>query len=259
MSVNDTYIKVDKLSYKYIRDEVLKEVTFTVKRGEITSLIGRNATGKTTLLKCIAGIFENYTGNVFIDKKNLKNLSKKERARRLSFVTQSQRNSFSYTILDYVVMGRSPHQNILNNPSKEDYEKARHVLKLLEIKDFEKKTLKETSSGEGQLVNFAKAINQDTEIMLLDEPTSYLDFNNQLLIFSLIKRFCTEFKKTILMTLHNPNEVLNVSDNVVILKEGSILDYGKKEEVISPKILSDLFGFNVEIRKINNSYFVLPE
>jgi iron complex transport system ATP-binding protein len=251
-------IKVENLSFSYVAHDVLKEVSFSVKKGEITSLIGPNATGKTTLLKCIAGIYENYRGDIFIGNSNLKILSKKKRARKLSFVTQREKNSFSYSILDYVAMGRSPYQNILNALRPEDYERARNVLDMLGIKDYEKKSFKETSSGEGHLVNFARAVNQDTEIMLLDEPTSYLDFKNQNLMFSLIKRFCREFKKTILMTLHNPNEVLNISDNVVLLKEGKVLDSGKKDKVISPQVLSLLFGFDVEINKIKSFYFVLP-
>ena len=117
----------------------------------------------------------------------------------------------------------------------------------------------ETSSGEGHLVHFARAMNQDTDIMLLDEPTSYLDFANQIMIFKVIRRLCREFNKTVLMTLHNPAEMLNISDNVLILDGGMIRLSDKKEDIATGEILSELFGIQIEIRRESDRYFVFSE
>ena len=252
-------IGVSDLHFRYSESSVLSGVTFEIEKGGITSLMGRNASGKTTLLKCISGIFGNYSGEIKIKGKDLRAYSRRELARVLCFVTQNNRHTFAYSILDYVMMGRGPHQSIWNTPVREDFEKAKYVLENLGIKDYENKSYMETSSGEGHLVHFARAMNQDTEIMLLDEPTSYLDFGNQIMIFGVIRRLCREFNKTVLMTLHNPAEMLNISDNVLILDGGRIRLSGKKEDIATGEILSELFGIQIEIRREGDRYFVFPE
>jgi len=251
-------IEVKNLFFKYHSDFVLKDISFEVPAGEITTLMGRNASGKTTLLKCMCGIFRDYSGDIVLRRGNLKNIGRREIAKTLSLVTQNPGRTFSYSILDYVALGRAPHQNILNTPTGDDLDRAGYILETLGVKDYREKPYKETSSGEGHLINFARALAQDTEILLLDEPTSYLDFNNQIMIFSLIKKLCGEFKKTIMMTLHNPAEMLNISDNVAILKNGCIEEFGKKDDIVTGELLSYLFGVKVEIKKDGENYFVFP-
>ena len=244
-------IDVKELSFKYQRKGklVLDKLNFSCEKGTVNVLIGLNGSGKTTLIKTIAGLLENYQGEVFIDGKNLKGLSIKERAKKMAYVAQRSNAVDDFPVLDYLLFGTVNKMNFYQSPKEEDEKKVLDCAEEFGITYLLDKRLGEISGGERQIVSICAAIVQDTNLVILDEPTSALDIKNQNKVLSLIKKIAGEQGKTFILSSHNPNHALYLDSNVVLLKDGKILKEGKSSEIITIDILKNIYGDNIEYSK----------
>ena len=244
-------IDVKELSFKYQRKGkfVLDKLNFSCEKGTVNVLIGLNGSGKTTLIKILAGLLENYQGEVFIDGKDLKGLSIKERAKKMAYVAQRSNAVDDFPVLDYLLFGTVNKMNFYQSPKEEDKKKVLDCAGEFGITYLLDKKLGEISGGERQIVSICAAIVQDTNLVILDEPTSALDIKNQNKVLSLIKKIAREQGKTFILSSHNPNHALYLEGNVVLLKDSKILKEGKASEIITIDILKNIYGDNIEYSK----------
>jgi iron complex transport system ATP-binding protein len=253
-------LSVEKLTFCYGTSCVLDEVSFSVSGGLICGLLGPNGSGKTTLLKCINGIYKPATGCVKVNNVPLTELDRQEIAKKMSVVPQQTNSVFAFKVADMVVMGRSPTFEIWQAPSPSDRVDAVNLLKDLGIGHLAERRFNEISGGERQMVLLARAIFQNTQIMLLDEPTSHLDLKNQVKIIELVKSVTVERGITTVMTLHDPNLALYNCDEVVLLKNGRITGIGKTDQILIDENLSNIYelSVNVEVTQ-RGKKVIIPE
>ena len=240
-------IDVKELSFRYQRKGklVLDKLNFSCGKGTVNVLIGLNGSGKTTLIKTIAGLLENYQGEVFIDGKNLKGLSIKERAKKMAYVAQRSNAVDDFPVLDYLLFGTVNKMNFYQSPKEEDKKRVLDCAKQFGITHLLDKKLGEISGGERQIVSICAAIVQDTNLVILDEPTSALDIKNQHAVLSIIKRIAKEQGKTFILSSHNPNHALYLSSNVFLLRHGKIVAQGQAEDIINIEALKTVYGEDI--------------
>ena len=237
-------IDVKKLSFRYQKKGklVLDKLSFSCEKGTVNVLIGLNGSGKTTLIKTIAGLLENYQGEVFIDGKDLKGLSIKERAKKMAYVAQRSNAVNDFPVLDYLLFGTANKMNFYQSPKEEDKKRVLDCAKQFGITHLLDKKLGEISGGERQIVSICAAIVQDTNLVILDEPTSALDIKNQHAVLSIIKKIAKEQGKTFILSSHNPNHALYLSSNVFLLRSGTIVAQGRAEDIINIEALKTVYG-----------------
>lgn len=240
-------IDVKELSFRYQRKGklVLDKLNFSCGKGTVNVLIGLNGSGKTTLIKTIAGLLENYQGEVFIDGKKLKGLSIKERAKKMAYVSQRSNAVDDFPVLDYLLFGTVNKMNFYQSPKEEDKKRVLDYAKQFGITHLLDKKLGEISGGERQIVSICGAIVQDTDLVVLDEPTSTLDIKNQHAVLAIIKKIAREQGKTFILSSHNPNHALYLDSNVFLLKNGSILAQGQAEDIINVETLKSVYGEDI--------------
>ena len=240
-------IDVKKLSFKYQKRGklVLDRLNFSCEKDTVNVLMGLNGSGKTTLIKTIAGLLDNYQGDVFIDGKNLRELSIKERAKRMAYVSQRSNYVDDFSVFDYLLFGTINKMNFYQSPKKEDKQRVLVCSEQFGITHLLDKKLGEISGGERQIVAICAAIVQDTNLILLDEPTSALDIKNQHVVLSIIKKIAKEQGKTFVLSSHNPNHALYLSSKVFLLKNGTIVEQGQAEKIINLEVLKTVYGEDI--------------
>jgi iron complex transport system ATP-binding protein len=249
---------VEGLESGYGGKPVISGITLSIYRGEIVSILGPNGAGKTTLLRCIEGTLSPSLGNIYVEGKELKDISDRERGRIIASVPQIHRPIFPFTVLEVVLMGRNPYITGYGTPSKRDYEIAENALKEVGIYKLKERYYTELSGGELQLTLIARALAQEPKVILFDEPTAHLDFKNQLIVLSIVRKIVEEKEISIIMVMHDPNLAMLYSDRVFLMEKGRIIDSGKPVEAITPQNMKRLYGFDVEIVNSNGRYFILP-
>ncbi|MCY6960048.1 ABC transporter ATP-binding protein [Clostridium brassicae] len=250
-------LNVENISFSYESRQILKDISFSVEEGNICGILGQNGTGKTTLLKCIHGLLKPKHGNVLIKGKSVHSMNCKERARNISTVPQNINIIFSYTVLDVVLMAKVSKVNLFTSPSKEDEKEVIKILNSLEIGHLSDKRFNELSGGEKQMVLIARAMYQDTPIILLDEPTAHLDYKNQIMIMDTIKDIVNKKNLTAIINIHDPNLALNYCDNIIMIKSGRVLIKGKTSDIICENYLSNLYDMPVLVDKTQNGRSVV--
>jgi len=256
----DPVLSVLDLSFDYRYHSVLHNISFSVERGTICGLLGPNASGKTTLLKCINGVLKPKEGEVKVNGSQIRELSRREIARLMAVVPQQTTVVFSFTALQMVVMGRAARLGKLKLPSRQDYRDAEKALEELKVGDLAKRPFNELSGGERQLIILARALFQDTLILLMDEPTSHLDFKNQFMIMDMVREVTKEKKLATVVSLHDPNLAARYCSQMVMLKEGRIYQEGPKEAVFGPKTLEAVYGIKVIVENTSQGTSVVtPE
>ena len=253
-------IKVADLTYSYrggIR--ALKNLSFTIKRGEVVSVVGPNGSGKTTLLKCLLKLLKPQ-GAVYIDGREIKDISTREIAKITGYVPQEHHPVFTYRVIDFVALGRAPYHSMFSAPSKEEVSYCLKVLEALGIRELADRPYTTLSGGQAQLVLIARALAQGARILLLDEPTAHLDFSNQVKVLKTIRDIVKKGSvNTAVMTLHDPNQALLFSDKVALLKDGYLVDYGKPEEVLTPGKLSKIYGIELAVLSDGITSAIVPK
>ncbi|CUH92849.1 ABC transporter ATP-binding protein [Herbinix luporum] len=232
-------IRLDKISAGYNKVEIIKNINISFKEGNITSIIGKNGCGKTTLLRTASNILKPFGGEITIGGKDIKSFKNKELAKKLSFLPQI-RTVPNITVYQLVMHGRYPHLGFSRTPKNEDKEIVEKAIEDMRLNKYLDKNLQELSGGQRQKVYIAMVLAQDTDIVFLDEPTTYLDVNHQLEILEIVKEL-KKMGKTIIMVLHDLNNALTYSDQICLMENGEIVIYDSPQAVYESKEIDRIF------------------
>jgi len=240
-------IEVMDASFAYNRSgNVFEDINLFVKKGDVICILGPNGCGKTTLIKCLNGLLKLNSGEISLNGQNIYSISTNELAKQIGYIPQGHNPVFPFTVLDVVLMGRAPHLSSLSSPTQKDYDIALKALKKMNILHMMHKPYTELSGGEKQLVFFARILAQKPNILLLDEPTSHLDFGNQIKTLKIINEMAKE-GLSVIMSSHFPDHAFISADKVAIMKGKNIIDFGTPEEVVNEKNLEKAYGIKVKI------------
>ncbi len=249
---------VKNITYGYTPDKpVLKNISFSAEEGVVVSILGPNGAGKSTLLKILLGVLKPWSGEVLFNNRNVLRMNERERARIFSWVPQEAPN-IPLSVYEYVLLGRTPHLGFLSQPSRSDERIVEAILENLGLKWAMNRPVNSLSGGEKQLVMIAKALVQESKIILLDEPTSHLDLSNKIRVLKTIKSLREE-GLIILFTTHDPNEALLVSDYSLIIHRGELVAYGETYEVLQPEILEKVFSVKLVDIHVDSRKYILPK
>ncbi|CRH91854.1 ABC transporter family protein [Chlamydia trachomatis] len=242
-------LKVENISFKYKNDDVLKNISFEAKTGNLIAILGKNGVGKSTLFKIILRIIKNYSGLISIDGTNIKDFSQKSLAQSIAYIPQSQDKVLPYTVEEMVLMGTTSILNTFEMPNKKSYLLMEDALSSLNLEHLRDRNFNELSGGERQLVLIARAIAQQAKILVMDEPCSNLDYGNQIKVMEYISNLAKS-GYLILFSTHNPEHAQIFADKVLILNDGKSIIYGNTDEVMSEPTLSEIYKIPILIRNI---------
>ena len=249
-------LKVHGLFFRYKNVTVLKDVGIELNKGEVLSIVGPNGAGKTTLLKCIVQIVKPDNGAILIDGKDASRMKRLDLARSIGYVPQSSPSKFPITVFDAVLMGRRPY--IAWKPSQKDLEVVAALLRSMGLEDMALRDYDQLSGGQKQKVLLARAFAQDTDYLLLDEPTSNLDLRHQMEVMEMISGMVKRKGAAAMLAMHDLNLASRFSDTIVMLNAGKIFCTGEPSQVITVENIKSVYG--VEARKNRNSGYpyILP-
>ncbi|HIH37716.1 ABC transporter ATP-binding protein [Candidatus Woesearchaeota archaeon] len=229
-------LEVKNATFGYSHTPLFSKVSFRLKAGEILAILGPNGSGKTTLLKCLMRILPLQEGSI-------------SPIAHIGYLPQKIQTTFSYDVLNVVLMGRASFVPLFGVPSKNDYQKALNALATLHISHFKKRSFPSLSHGEQQLVMIARSLASDAQVLLCDEPTSALDLHNQHTILRLLRRLASKENKCILFTTHNPQHALSIADKSLLFLPSHETRYGLPSQVITPQSLHESFGLTLDFMK----------
>lgn len=245
----DPAVQIDNLSFSYRDTPVLNNLSFSISQGSFFIIIGPNGSGKTTLLKLVSGIEKYNHGTVDVLKKPVLSYSRRSLARKIAYVQQNQPVDFSFTIFELVLMGRSPHLGILGVEQEKDIEIAKQAIEFTGVDHLADRKLDQLSGGERQRVFLARAICQEPEIILLDEPTASLDLAHQIRIMDLMRELMEDKGITIVMVSHDVNLAAMYADELLLLSNGCIVSKGLPENVLSFETLEKAYNCKLLVDK----------
>jgi len=250
-------LAITDLSFGYNGKATIKDVFLEVERGEVVSLVGPNGAGKSTLIKCIDRILRPQRGTVLVDGKAASLMGSKDFSRMMGYVPQSTKEIFPYTVFDIVLMGRRPH--IGWRVTGGDVKVVAKTLKFMGIEQFASRYFDELSGGEKQKIAMARAIVQEPEILLLDEPTSNLDIKHQLEVMRTVRLLVEKGRISAIMAMHDLNLASRFSDKIVMLKDGRVFEMGRPESVLIPENIEKVYGVRAEVIKDSTGRpYVMP-
>ena len=254
-------LSIRSLNVNYGSRRILHDVSFNIGKGEIVGLIGPNGSGKTTLIRAISGVLPIASGQVQVGEKDLTDISFQQRARLLAVVPQARDLPEMCTVWQTVLLGRTPYLNWLGKLMPEDRQRVIWALERTSTLPLKDRLVGELSGGEQQRVMLARALAQETPILLLDEPTSHLDINHQAHLLDLVVELTQENNLAVLMALHDLNLAALYSHRIILLVEGRIQAFGVPREVLTPTLLSSAYQLplNVITHPDYGTPLVLPD
>jgi iron complex transport system ATP-binding protein len=238
--LTEDLIETRAVSFAAVEQRIIDGISISVKRGEFVGVIGPNGAGKTTLLRLMIGVLPPTEGEILLEGRRLQEIRFRERARRVSYLGQETTTVFPYPVLDILLMGRYPFLGRFRRESESDLEKVRRALAYVGLNGFEERYFNELSGGERQLVLFAKILVQETDLLLLDEPTSNLDIKHQDQFFSMASELSRE-KKAVVAAVHNLNIASQYCTRLILLHRGRVAAEGKPEEVLRSERLDPVY------------------
>ncbi|MDH3541369.1 MAG: ABC transporter ATP-binding protein [Desulfobulbaceae bacterium] len=240
-------LDINNISLSFRDNFILSNVSLDVSAGEFFVIIGPNGAGKTSLLKVLSGLQKAQKGTVTIKDKNILNYRRRNLSQIMAIVPQHIEVGFPFTVADTVIMGRSPHLGILGMEGENDFHIAEEAMKFTDVSHLTDRKLFQLSGGELQRVIIARAICQQPEIILLDEPTTALDPAHQLKIMDLMEKFRREHGTTIIMVSHDLNLASMYGDRVLLLKSGRVVKTGDPKSVLNKELLEDSYGCRIQV------------
>lgn len=256
---NKVIYSVKDLSFAYGKQEVLKGLSLELHEGKVTTLIGANGCGKSTLFNLMTKNLKPDDGSIYLNGKNIADIRLKEFAKQAAIVHQYNTAPPDLSVEKLVAYGRTPYHTLgLSPDAEEDEEKVRWALEITHTLKHKDKPVSDLSGGQKQRVWIAMALAQDTKVLFLDEPTTYLDIRYQLQILKLIRQLNQEFGITIVMVLHDINQSLYYSDEIVAMKDGKMIAQGIPEQVITSELVREVYDVALNIQSVDGKPFILP-
>ena len=252
-------LRGENISFSYVRDKAfIENLNINIPKGKITTILGPNGSGKSTLLSILSTYNKPSKGDVFIGDKNLKTLKTKEIAKLIATVHQHNESPEDLDVKTLISYGRVPHHKHGSNKKDEDEKIINWAISSTNLDDIKDKKVMSLSGGQRQRAFIAMALAQKTDILLLDEPTTYLDIFHQIEVLDLVKKLNEEYKMTIVMVLHEINQAIKYSDNIVIMKNGKIIEEGTPKSVINEKSIKTVYNVEGIICNVDKEemYFV---
>lgn len=240
-------IKINNLSYKYDQKEVLKDINLTFQQGKIYTILGPNGTGKSTLLKLLNRWLKLTKGCIFYDGQDITVMKNLDIARKVAIVPQENNWQYDFIGEEIVIMGRYPHLKRFEKEGIEDFKIAYQAMNKTNTEYLKNRNINKISGGEKQRLVVARALAQETDVILLDEPVSQLDLQHQLEIMRIIRKMANEENKLAICVLHDINLAISFSDELIFIKEGSIYAQGRPEMVVSKTLIKDVYGVDSEV------------
>ncbi len=247
---------INDCSFSYSSQLVLDQISMQISEGEVVSIVGPNGSGKSTLLRCISRVLQPKGGVVYLNNQDVAHLKPRELARLLGSVPQSGAEVFPLTVYEAVLLGRKPYLSWGVGPR--DREIVDRILRFMKIEEFALKYINEMSGGEKQRVLIARALAQEPEVLLLDEPTSNLDIKHQLEVLGLLHRFAHEGGMTVIMVLHDLNLASRFSEKLVLISEGKVFASGPPAAVLNPANISAVYDVEADVEQNGLGIQVLP-
>lgn len=255
-------LSVKNLCFSYRTKQVLHDISFDIKKGEILCLMGPNGSGKSTLIDNIMGIHKPNSGHILINSKEYSHYKRNEIAQNISYLPQNHSITFPYTVKEVVMMGRAAYTSPMGAPSHEDEAMCEKAIETVGITQFADKPYTEISGGELQLVLLARALCQNAPLIMMDEPTAHLDYKNEIFFLETVCRLCQEENISMLIATHLPEQAFyfesqNVSVKAMFLKNGKCAAYGNPSEIITEEMLAKVYEVNAQIIEQDNSKTIL--
>lgn len=239
-------IKTDNIQVSFGSKSILHDISLAIQDKEFVGIIGPNGSGKSTFLKCLYRVLEPSGGKIYFDGFELSSLSHRDRALKMAVVAQHSTVNFDFSVLEMVLMGRSPYKGLLDRDQLDDYEIARHALAEVGLSDFESRNFNTLSGGEQQRVILARALAQRTECLVLDEPTNHLDIKYQLELMTIVKRL----DSTVVSAIHDLNLAAIYCDRIIALKDGHIVCSGTPQEVLTAETIRHIYGVSAMVQTL---------
>jgi len=252
-------IEVENLSFRYtLQNTILKNISFEVIQGRFLAITGPNGAGKTTLLNLLCGLLKANAGSIKIDTADINSYSTRKLAQKVAVVRQEFVPVFDFTVTEVVSMARTPYLPAFGFESKADREIVAEALEMTETTCFASRPLRQLSGGERQRVFIARALAQNTTVLLLDEPTSFLDLKHQVGIYDLLKKMQLEKTKTIVAVTHDINLAIQYCDETLLLGADSSYQYGRPGDIFSTRQIEKIFGVRTFAGRVGKEKFFLP-
>jgi iron complex transport system ATP-binding protein len=236
---------------------VLEDISFQVMPGKITTLLGANGCGKTTLFNLMTKNLKPLNGEILLNGRNISEMKQKEFAKKVAIVHQNNQLGGDITVEKLVSYGRTPHLSMFGMPGGEDEQVIDWAMEITRVQKYREREVRSLSGGQRQRVWIAMALAQKTDLLLLDEPTTYLDIRYQIELLEMIRNLNKQFGLTIIMVLHDINHAVYYSDLVIGLKDGKVLAEGTPAEVITPECIEAVYGIRLEVEQWKNRKYVM--
>ena len=250
-------MEVKNVFFSYGKNEILKGASLKIEKGKVTTIMGANGCGKSTLFSLMTKNLAPGKGKILLGGKNISNLRLNEFARKVAIVHQYNTAADDITVERLVSFGRTPHLGMMGIRGEEDERYVNWAMEVTNVSQFRERELSRLSGGQRQRVWIAMALAQGTEILFLDEPTTYLDIRYQIEILELVWKLNREFGMTIVMVLHDINQAIYFSDRLVGLKDGQVVVEGAPQEVITPDSIEDLYGIRLRVAEVEGQKMVM--
>ena len=250
-------MEVKNVFFSYGKNEILKGASLKIEKGKVTTIMGANGCGKSTLFSLMTKNLAPGKGKILLGGKNISNLRLNEFARKVAIVHQYNTAADDITVERLVSFGRTPHLGMMGIRGEEDERYVNWAMEVTNVSQFRERELSRLSGGQRQRVWIAMALAQGTEILFLDEPTTYLDIRYQIEILELVRKLNREFGMTIVMVLHDINQSIYFSDKIIGLAGGKVIVEGEPEEVITEESIHELYGIDLKVARVDERKFVL--
>lgn len=256
--MSNPILSIQNVTFRYngIMKNALSDLSLEIVEGSITAILGSNGAGKSSLLHLILGWLKPNEGNIVLQERPLHSYTRREAGRIIALVPQTEHMQFDYTVLEYILLGRTPYLNALEMPGPADMKVAFSALETSGIDELAYRHVTSLSGGERQLVLLARALTQQPKLVLLDEPTAHLDLANKAKLMKILRRL-NEAGATIIFTTHEPEAAIAVASDIILIRSGNLLTSGPRDQVLTSENLTEAYGSPVRVVRVDGHQVAL--